>query len=46
MLAIDHAGDGLNMSFEAMDNLTDGQAEFLGRVNATVTLVSAAQCGL
>lgn len=46
MLAIDHAADGVNMSFEAMDDLTDGQADFLGRIDATVTLTSASNCGL
>lgn len=46
MLAIDHTDAGINMSFEAMDDLTDGQADFLGRIDATVALVAASNCGL
>lgn len=46
MLAIDHTEDGVNMSFEAMNDLTDGQAELLGRIDTTVALTAAANCGL
>ena len=44
--AIDHTGDGFNLSEEALNTLTDGQAEFLGRVDVTATQVSASSCGL
>lgn len=46
VLAIDHAGDGINMSLEAMNALTNGQATFLGTVDATVTEVDGSACGL
>ena len=46
VLAIDHAEDGFNIAEEAMNKLTDNQAQFLGRVNATATQVDASQCGL
>ncbi|KAI0081418.1 Cerato-platanin [Panus rudis PR-1116 ss-1] len=46
VLAVDHTDDGFNLSFEAMDTLTNGQAEFLGRVDATVKQLSASACGL
>ena len=46
VLAIDHAASGFNIALEAMNTLTDGQAEFLGRVDATATQVDASQCGL
>lgn len=46
VLAIDHAADGINMSLEAMNALTNGQATALGRVEATVTQVDKSACGL
>ncbi|EPQ57820.1 Cerato-platanin [Gloeophyllum trabeum ATCC 11539] len=46
VLAIDHAEEGFNISLEAMNALTDNQAEFLGRVDATVNQVDVSQCGL
>ncbi|KAH9934640.1 Cerato-platanin [Fomitopsis serialis] len=46
VLAIDYAGAGFNIALEALNALTDGQAQFLGRVNATATSVDAAACGL
>ncbi|EIM82441.1 Epl1 protein [Stereum hirsutum FP-91666 SS1] len=46
VLAIDHAGDGINMSLEAMNALTNGQATFLGTVDATVAQVDKSACGL
>ena len=46
VLAVDHADEGFNIAKGAMDMLTDGQATFLGRVDADVTQVDASQCGL
>ncbi|KZT63439.1 Cerato-platanin [Daedalea quercina L-15889] len=46
VLAIDHAGDGFNIALEAMNVLTDNQAEALGRVTATATQVDASVCGI
>ncbi|TFY52334.1 hypothetical protein EVJ58_g10079 [Rhodofomes roseus] len=46
VLAIDHAGAGFNIALEALNALTNGQAEFLGRVDATATSVDASVCGL
>ncbi|KAF9072065.1 Cerato-platanin [Rhodocollybia butyracea] len=46
-LAIDHAGPGLiNLSQEAMDTLTDGNAVFLGSVPVTAVQVDKSVCGL
>lgn len=46
VLAIDSAGNGFNIALAAMNNLTNNQAMFYGRVNATVTSVDASVCGL
>lgn len=46
VLAIDHTLSGFNIAQSAMDALTDNQAEFLGRINATVTQVDPSACGL
>ncbi|KAG5337168.1 hypothetical protein C0989_010437, partial [Termitomyces sp. Mn162] len=46
VLAIDHAGEGFNIALEAMNTLTNGQAEFLGRVNATSAQVDKSFCGM
>lgn len=46
VLAIDHAGDGFNVAQEVMDELTNGQAVFLGRVTGTAVQVNASLCGL
>ncbi|PCH38039.1 Epl1 protein [Wolfiporia cocos MD-104 SS10] len=46
VLAIDHTAEGFNIALEAMNALTDNQAEFLGRVNAVATQVDASVCGL
>ena len=46
MLGIDHTDTGLNLSKEAMNKLTNGQAVALGRVNAQVTKVGVGKCGL
>ncbi|KAG6884919.1 hypothetical protein C0993_007286 [Termitomyces sp. T159_Od127] len=44
VLAIDNAGTGFNIAMEAMDVLTDNQAVFLGRVNATSVQVDPSIC--
>ncbi|OCH96373.1 Cerato-platanin [Obba rivulosa] len=46
VLAVDHSGDGFNLSLEAMNKLTNGQATFLGRVTATSRQLTSTQCGL
>ena len=45
LLAIDHSSN-YNMPTAAMNELTDGQATFLGRVPVTDTEVPASVCGL
>ncbi|KAF7316899.1 hypothetical protein HMN09_00423900 [Mycena chlorophos] len=45
VLAIDHAAPGtFNIALEAMNDLTNGQAEQLGRVTVTATQVAASVC--
>ena len=46
VLAVDSATNGWNIGLEAMNALTDWQAEQLGRVDAVASLVDSAQCGL
>ncbi|KXX81471.1 Protein SnodProt1 [Madurella mycetomatis] len=46
ILAIDHASQGLNLGLNAMNDLTNGRAEALGRVDANVAQVPLANCGL
>ena len=46
VLAIDHAAKGLNIAFSALNDLTGGQAEQLGRIEATVNQVAINKCGL
>ncbi|KAI0792714.1 SnodProt1 [Abortiporus biennis] len=46
VLAVDHAEDGFNISEEAMDELTDGQAVQFGSIDATVQPVDKSACGL
>ena len=46
VLAIDHAASGFNIAKAAMNTLTNGQAEALGRIDVTATQVSASSCGL
>ncbi|KAF7327886.1 hypothetical protein MKEN_00368500 [Mycena kentingensis (nom. inval.)] len=47
VLAIDHAAPGsFNVALDAMNVLTNGQAEQLGRVNVVATKVAASVCGL
>ncbi|KAI9430211.1 Cerato-platanin [Lactarius psammicola] len=44
--AIDVAGDGFNLSLEAMNTLTNGHAEELGVIDAQATQVDSWHCGL
>lgn len=46
VLAIDHAASGLNIALTAMDDLTNGHAVELGRVEADVQQVDVSNCGL
>ena len=46
VLAIDHAASGFNIALEAMNTLTNNQATFLGRIDATAKKVASSQCGL
>lgn len=46
VLAIDHTDTGFNLALEAMNGLTNNQAEALGRIDATATQVDASVCGL
>nr|BAN04650.1 cerato-platanin-like protein 4 [Grifola frondosa] len=46
VLAIDHTATGFNIALEAMNVLTDNQAVFLGRVEATAVQTAASNCGL
>ncbi|KAF9793146.1 SnodProt1 [Thelephora terrestris] len=43
---IDHTDDGFNLSEEAMNTLTDDQAESLGAVDAISVQVDISLCGL
>ena len=45
ILAVDKA-NGYNIGLRAMDALTDGQSERLGRIEATATQVPVSNCGL
>ncbi|EIW85573.1 Cerato-platanin [Coniophora puteana RWD-64-598 SS2] len=42
---VDVGRDGFNLSEEAMNGLTDGNAEAFGRVSATATQVATSNCG-
>ena len=42
---IDVGRDGFNLSEEAMNSLTDGNAEAFGRISATATQVATSNCG-
>ncbi|KAI9662526.1 MAG: hypothetical protein M1821_008693 [Bathelium mastoideum] len=44
--AIDHVAEGVNLSEEAMNDLTNGNAVQFGRVDATVTPVDFSNCKL
>ncbi|KAM5542790.1 hypothetical protein V8D89_003751 [Ganoderma adspersum] len=46
VLAVDSAVYGWNIGLGAMNALTEGQAEQLGRVDAVASLVDSSQCGL
>ena len=46
VLAIDHAGSGFNIAKEAMNKLTDGQADELGVVQVAYSQVDGSVCGL
>ena len=46
VIAVDHDGDGFNLSLEAMDTLTYGNAEEYGVIDAEVTQVDKKYCGL
>ena len=46
VLAIDHAQEGFNIALGAMDKLTGGQAQQLGRVMAQAKQVTPIACGL
>ncbi|KAI5116030.1 hypothetical protein M0805_002085 [Coniferiporia weirii] len=46
VVAIDHADDGFNLSEEALNTLTDGNAVFDGAVQVTAEQVDASECGL
>ncbi|KAK1704942.1 EC5 protein [Colletotrichum lupini] len=46
VLAIDHAGSGFNLALGAMNDLTNGQAAQLGRIDAQATQVGLDACGL
>ena len=46
ILAIDHAGQGLNIGLAAMNDLTNGRAVELGRIDAQVQQVGLDRCGL
>ena len=46
VLAVDTAGQGFNIGKKAMNELTGGQAEKLGTVQADAKQVDVKQCGL
>ncbi|KAI0453998.1 EC5 protein [Xylaria acuta] len=46
VLAVDHAGAGYNIALKAMNDLTNGQAVALGRVDATAVQVATSACGI
>lgn len=46
VIAVDHAGSGFNVALSAMNELTNGQAVQLGRVDVASTQVAASVCGL
>ncbi|CAH0052668.1 unnamed protein product [Clonostachys solani] len=46
VLAIDSASAGYNIAKAALDRLTNGQAEQLGRIEATASQVGLSDCGI
>lgn len=45
MLAVDHTATGFNLAKAAMDDLTNGQAAQLGRIDAQYAQVATSNCG-
>lgn len=46
VLAVDHTDSGFNIAQEALDDLTNGQAGQLGRIDATATQIDISLCGV
>lgn len=46
VMAIDHADNGFNIGFRAMDRLTNGQASQAGAVEAVASRVDNKACGI
>ncbi|EON65870.1 hypothetical protein W97_05112 [Coniosporium apollinis CBS 100218] len=46
VLAVDHAGTGFNIAMAAMNDLTNGHAYELGRIEAQSAEVPVSECGL
>ncbi|KAF1847496.1 Asp f 13-like protein [Cucurbitaria berberidis CBS 394.84] len=46
VLAVDYTGSGFNLAKAAMDDLTNGQAAQLGRIEAQFQQVDVNRCGL
>lgn len=46
VLAIDSSSSGFNIGLRAMDALTNGQGEELGRIDVTATEVDISECGI
>ena len=46
ILAIDHTDNGFNIGLKAMNDLTNNQATFLGRVNVVAEQANASDCGI
>ncbi|EUC40978.1 hypothetical protein COCMIDRAFT_9238 [Bipolaris oryzae ATCC 44560] len=46
VLAMDHTGAGFNIAQAAMNQLTNGQAAALGRIDAQYQQVAVSNCGL
>jgi hypothetical protein len=46
ILLVDHANEGFNVAREAMDELTNGMAVILGRVDVDAKQVNATECGM
>jgi len=45
VLAVDHTATGFNLAKAAMDDLTNGQAAALGRIDAQYAQVATSNCG-
>lgn len=46
MLAVDSAVGSFNLGLQALNQLTGGNAQQLGRVDATYTEIEGSQCGI